>query len=382
MIPNFLYWLTICSIFTEIPLVYAASSTTTEGGSYFSTGVTEIRCEEFWVIRDASVSANEIAARFQLSTNDLALLNPYLFVTPLNIGTPVCVAGAAKVDEGQGEISMAIGKRNSESYVITPSMQINCTSIIDNQSNLDILTFLELNPTLDCAQLATTNTTIYLPPGISSLHQTNESMQPIAEVDHDCIVGPWGEWTDCGPLAEQARYRNIYQPAAGIGSPCPNTYESRLCNATITYTESLSPCPTGYDGCSVPMDWLYYDLFTPACNCHDICYVCNTHSGWEVASKSYCDDMFKSKMVTLCNSYWAGKVFDLNYCLLAADAYRAAVSTTWLSKSCRGGGHCTIGEEGCFWKPWDNELNNAGPNMGFVPEWAGCPCYGRSCRYM
>jgi hypothetical protein len=388
MMHIYLIWLTCCS-----RIIAASSSSITRNAilrkvKTYTTYLSAINCKEVWVARNSSTSLSDIAVRFQTNTSSLLMLNPNLSLAAIDTGTPVCVAGNIIESGYQGSISTSIGGRDTKlsTYLVSPSMGTNCTSIVQHaQPYLSPLQFLELNPALICTELASEETTIYLPYGTTIQPDSNVSISA-TEGDQDCIVGPWGDWTDCGSRNVKARYRNVYQEATGNGAACPYVYESQICNTTNSDTvelQSVTTCPSGINGCSVPWQWTYYNLFTPACNVHDICYVCNQQAGWEFATKSYCDNMFKSKMISLCDSYWSGRPFDLSWCSFAADAYYMAVKNfggKFFYKDSNTVIPCEA--DSCFSMPWSSEMNNVGPNMGFYPEWSGCPCIDRSCDYI
>jgi len=384
----FLFLITFCNTLAALPPVIASTNIVVNTAAYDNIDSSAIRCEEFWVIRSASASLDEIAARFQVDTNELLLLNPNLSRTALvHMGTAVCGAGAAVIQnqpdtaDSEGSIAVTLGKRhkNLSTYHMTPSMNINCTSIIMSaKPNLNFLTFLELNPMLDCADLSTKETTIYLPPGTTIQKRTQKSMRSTHKVNNDCIVGPWSNWTDCQMTTnEKTRYRHIYQEAKGDGASCPNTYESEICS-TLSKRNLLEKkyCPDGYNGCSVPAGVANYKLFTPACNLHDICYMCDSHWG---TSKSYCDSMFYSKMKLLCKNYWPANSFDLAWCLNTAGTYYTAVKL--FGSSTDENKNSNLVDDGCHWKSDRAKVNNY-LGAGFAPDKAGCSCLGNSCKYV
>jgi hypothetical protein len=391
MMQNYLIWLTFTGVIIECLSKTTNTIKSRKVEVYEAATPSAEYCEEVWVTRSSNTSIDEIATRFHTNSTYLLRINPNLSETKLDAGTPICVVGNITESSYQGMVTVKIGERNENlsTYTVSPSMYINCTSIIQYaKPYLSPLEFLELNPTLRCSELATKETIIYLPSGTTIQPSASTVMTSTVEGDQDCIVGPWGEWTDCNGRNIKARYRNVYQQATGDGAACPSVHESQICNTpssdnSQSVTASSITCPSGINGCSVPWRWTYYYLFTPACNVHDLCYVCNQEVGWEFALKSYCDEMFKSKMTSLCETYWVGKPFDLSWCLITADAYYTAVDNF--------GGKYFYGAEGnneyyaadsCLYMPWSSELNNVGPNMGFYPEWAGCVCPERSCDFI
>lgn len=387
---KYLIWLVFSGVIKECLSKTTNSITPRKVEQYADVSLSAQHCDEVWVTRHSNTSLDEIASRFQTNGTYLLKINPNLSETGLDAGTPICVVGNITESGYQGMVTVSIGERdgNLSTYTVSPSMGINCTSIIQYANPyLSPLQFLELNPTLHCSDLSTKETTVYLPSG-TTIQPSGTVVTSAALVDQDCIVGPWGEWTDCSSKNSKARYRNIYQQATGDGAACPDVYESQLCNTTSSDdfqstvgALSAITCPSAINGCSVPWQWTYYYLFTPACNVHDICYTCNHEVGWEFALKSYCDEMFESKMKSLCEAYWTGKPFDLAWCLITADAYFTAVKNF-------GGSfyeetfYDYYVTDSCLYMPWSSELNNVGPNMGFYPEWAGCSCHERSCDYI
>ena len=174
--------------------------------------------------------------------------------------------------------------------------------------------------------------------------------------------------------------------ASGNGSACPETFETRSCEVGQEHKQRqlLAPneCPDGYDGCSLPAGLEPYRLFTPACNVHDICYSCNLHSGWEFASKDWCDSDFFGKMMAQCNSYWSNwwQGIDLVHCQNVAGLYLAAVAVAGSPDNYENPTNANLLADGCYWFPWEEPLNNAN-GAGFLPSTAGCECEGTSCEY-
>lgn len=351
-----------------------------------STSHGEPTCEQFTTI-SATTSITDILDAFQVTTADLALLNPRTDLTNLVHGSRLCLVGTTE--------DKAIGSRpvNLVQYQTTPGTD-TCINIIKlSKPPFSIQTFEELNANLECRFLDFHGGTVFLPSGTtvgnnrtsSSAKHVLRSTFPtrVAANNQDCIVGPWGDWTPCLPVGTQARFRNIFVPASGSGNFCPETFETRSCDGGRERNLlELTQCPVGYDGCSVPEGLKIYHLFTPACNVHDICYSCNRHTGWEFATKKWCDDDFYHKMMAQCDNYWTNfwQRLDLSRCHHVAGMYLAAVKAGGNPDDFENPPNDDLLEDGCYWHPWDDTLNNAN-RAGFSPASSGCPCVGRSCDW-
>ncbi|GIL49770.1 hypothetical protein Vafri_6065 [Volvox africanus] len=382
-----------------------------------ASGISEgtVACERYVIITKGSNLA-AIAATFSTTVSGLRDLNPAWFgeaeLDEPGAGMPLCVVGSilaagtktkttktkttARASDDRVAESKRLGKRpqSTITFTTTPGIHTCYGIVMTAHPPIDLRTFVEMNPTLDCAKMLDTASTVYLPKG-TKVGKKPTSVAAAAAADQDCIFGQWGDWMECGPDGTKTRFRNIFQLASGSGKPCPPAVETLPCDDT---TEQQLPgrtrrrqmlttyeCPAGYDGCSVPKNWYYYHLFVPSCNVHDICYSCDRHKGWEFASKSYCDnEVFYSKMLATCKSYWPSTLsgfFNRVWCTAVASGYYTAAVIGGQS-GYAGENNSTVGrlDDGCHWKPWDPQVNNVN-NIGFHPEWAGCPCVGTSCTY-
>ncbi|KAG2501473.1 hypothetical protein HYH03_001252 [Edaphochlamys debaryana] len=356
-------------------------------------------CEQF-AFWEASTNLLELAASVSITLPDLQALNPHVTFSDVpepGVATPLCVIGglpspnAAAADPGSGAKPAQVGRRPKTltAYSTTPGAG-SCLDLISRaQPPMDFGTFLALNPKVNCRALGEAPTTVYLPKG--TIIEASRSTNPRVADDVNCLVGPWGRWTDCSVDGTQARYRSTYRDASGAGKACPPTFETRECSdgaalpaAGPTRRSALASyqCPSGYNGCSVPAGLPYYHLFVPACNLHDICYSCDRHATWEFASRSYCDSMFYDKMSSQCSSYWTGywDFLDLGYCYTMASSYWTAVSLFGAPNYAEENTPNGLWWDGCYWWPWEWQVNNVNGG-GFHPGWAGCPCYGTSCQY-
>ncbi|GLI64552.1 hypothetical protein VaNZ11_007871 [Volvox africanus] len=380
-----------------------------------ASGVSEgaVACERYVIITKGS-NLTSIAATFSTTVSGLRELNPAWFseaeVDEPGAGVPLCVVGsvlaartrkttttaARASDDGVAE-PKRLGKRpqSTINFTTTPGTHTCYGVVMNAHPPIDLRTFVEMNPTLDCAKMLDTPSTVYLPKGTKVGKRPTAGAGAGADaVDQDCIFGQWGDWMACGPDGTKTRFRNVFQMPSGSGKPCPPAVETLPCNDTpeqqltghsrrrqmLTTYE----CPAGYDGCSVPKNWYYYHLFVPSCNLHDICYSCDRHKGWEFASKSYCDkDVFYNKMFETCKSYWPSTLsgaFNRIWCTVVASGYYTAVVIAGQSGYTSENHNTGRLDDGCHWKPWDPEVNNVN-KIGFHPAWAGCPCDGTSCSY-
>lgn len=361
-----------------------------------------ISCSQVHVVLQLSgEKASAIAAMYQITVKQLRDLNPHANAVPETVpaGSPLCVAGKGKSGRKVGRV------RNVVRYTTSPGD--TCASILEKADPLlSLVKFVALNPGFDCMSLETESQVINLPKGTTiSSGATAKSAQKSAKLpqDQDCIVGLWSEWSVCATDGTQTRDRVVYQGVLGQGVACPDLQETRTCGRMLamdtTLNDSSTPlatrelvqlqpnqCPKNhYNGCSVPeiVSFTYYYLFTPACNIHDICYECNTHSNYRwFANKQWCDVDFYSKMRDKCNRHWSQwwQWFDRDYCHGMATTYLAAVTVGGTPRSSIPESEGGWWMNGCYWWPWEAELNNA-HGVGFHPPNAGCGCFGKSCQY-
>ncbi|KAG5177157.1 hypothetical protein JKP88DRAFT_265119 [Tribonema minus] len=365
------------------------------GKKKHAAAASPLHCERYALFRVGD-TVELLARKFGMEgTSELQLLNAHLdFDQAITVGTPLCVVGSATAVGTQHGQRLAA----SITYATVPGAD-TCHSIATNATPyLGLALLLLMNPGLDCSTLPTESATIYLPGG--SIIGT-EPVQPPA--DQDCLLGSWGNWSECTSIGRKTRYRSTYQEKRGNGAECSGaTIATSTCEpgaggsgrtrqrralrgSRQKDTERrglLEPnqCPAGYDGCSVPDGLVYYQLFNAPCNLHDICYSCNEHAGWEFATHEYCDAMFAGKMYAQCDRYWTQwyQMFDLMYCKATADTYVIAVS--FAGDLSYENSNSALIDDGCYWLPDSPEVNNV-LDAGFDPQLAGCPCEGRSCEY-
>ncbi|GIL73402.1 hypothetical protein Vretimale_17550 [Volvox reticuliferus] len=397
------WWPLACCLPMLVGLLLAATPTVM-GDDGVSGGT--VACEHYVIITKSSNLAS-IAATFSTTVAGVHELNPAWFneadLDEPGAGVPLCVIGTVLPDTttkpaaASGRVaaeSKRLGKRPQSIIAFTTIPGVHtCYEIFMNANPpIDFHTFVAMNPTLDCANMSSTASTVYLPKGTKIGKKPPTTAAQTAAADKDCIFGQWGDWMGCSPDGTKTRFRNIFQQASGSGVPCPPAVETMPCNTTEQQQGhpmrrlmlTTHDCPAGYDGCRVPANLQYYHLFVPSCNLHGICYSCNRHKGWEFASKSYCDkDVYYNKMLVACNSYyWSSStsVYNLIWCNMMANGYYTAFviagqSFYDLENTSKVGRL----DDGCHWKPWDPQVNNI--NSGFHPGFAGCPCNGTSCTY-
>lgn len=371
-------------------------------------------CDMFSVLM-AGQNVETILSKYDLTLSDIKELNPQLDLhKPQEDDTPLCVVGTVTSNSKNGirsaePVKSKKGKRSKKLTKYSTKPGDNCLGIM-KRANVDMLTFAELNPGLDCMSLVDTVAVVYLPKDTIVKNKESKDWPPKA-LNQDCVVGMWSNWTVCDSNNIQTRDRVIYREASGSGNPCTGQVETRPCQngrllldkeaingmnkESIDDTHDgrqlqLSYCPGElYDGCSLPSGIQYYHLFVPACNVHDICYSCNNHPAWTdygyYADKAWCDNGFHGKMYAQCNWKWSGwwQGLDLTYCYTMADVYLTGVAIGGNDGyDVPVGSKPQFASDGCYWWPWDEYLNNAN-GAGFYPPNAAdsCGCYGTSCEY-
>lgn len=344
-------------------------------------------CVQYKIFR-AGDKIDTIVRDFGWTLPDVKALNPQFdWKGPMEVGMPLCVVGSMPNPSGDGvhHLKTVQKGRRPEGLVKYAAAEGDTCLGIMKRANVDMATFVELNPQADCKNL----TVVYLPEGTVVANDENPNWPP-KETNQDCLVGPWSEWSECSPKSTETRYRTIYQEAAGTGNPCPEAVEIRACDyqgfedggrrlAEHQY------CPHAHDGCSVGSYLIYYHLFVPACNVHDICYACHNYKTYPSGmSKAWCDFDFYGRMQKQCNYVWSGwwNYFPWQYCMVVADNYFLFVYNIAKDNfKIKEGYKPHLVDDGCHWKPWDQPLNNVAGYSGFHPGWYGCRCDGTSCQY-